>query len=88
MTYLDLQRKLHDQPFKPFRIRLVNNSTYDISEPWMITVGERSAIVVTQTRQDDHGYRLALDWRTISIAHIIEFQDLPSTPPQAKRKRA
>jgi hypothetical protein len=88
MTYLDLQRKLHDQPFKPFRIRLVNNPTYDITEPWMITVGESSAIVVTRVRTDDRGYHVAEDWRTISIAHILEFQDLPSAPPQAKRKRA
>ena len=86
MTYLDLQRKLNDQPFKPFRIKLVNGTTYDIAEPWMITVGESSAIVVTQSREDDRGYRTALDWRTISIAHIIEFQDIDA--PQPKRKRA
>ena len=36
------KRKSHDQPFKPFRIRLVNNTTYDITEPWMVTVGESS----------------------------------------------
>ena len=87
MTYLDLQRKLHDQPFRPFRMKLVNNTTYDITEPWMITVGETSAIVVTQSRQDDQGYRLATDWRTISIAHILEFQDLPEDK-RAKRKPA
>ena len=87
MTHLDLHRKLNDQPFKPFRIKLVNGTTYDIAEPWMITVGESSAIVVTQSRQDERGYRTALDWRTISIAHILEFQDL-DVPSQAKRKRA
>jgi hypothetical protein len=87
MTYLDIQRKLHDQPFKPFRLRLVNNTAYDITEPWMITVGESSAIVVTNTRQADHGYRLALDWRTISISHILEFQDLP-TEQKPKRRPA
>ncbi len=48
MTCLDLQRKLYDQPFKPFRMKLVNGTTYDISEPWMVTIGESSAIVLTQ----------------------------------------
>ena len=86
MTCLDLQRELHGQPFKPFRIRLVNNTTYDITDPWMITVGESNAILVTQTRQDDRGYRLALDWRTISIGHIIEFSDL-GEKKQSPRKR-
>ena len=77
MTYHDLQRKLHENPFKPFRIRLVNSSTYDIVEPWMVMVGESSAVVVTLARWDDKGYELALDWKTVSIAHMLEFSDLP-----------
>jgi hypothetical protein len=87
MTYADLQRKLYDHPWKPFRIKMVNGTTYDVTEPWMMTIGETSAIVVTQSRQDERGYRVALDWRTISIAHIVEFQDL-DTRPEPKRKRA
>ena len=86
MTYHDLQRKLHENPFKPFRIRLVNSSTYDITEPWMVTVGESSAVVVTQTRKDEKGYELALDWKTVSIAHMLEFSDLPEK--QRTRKSA
>jgi hypothetical protein len=50
MTYHDVHRKIDDQPFKPFGIKLVNNTTYDITEPWMVIIGESSAIVVTQTR--------------------------------------
>ena len=88
MTYHDLQLKLHDRPFRPFQIRLVNNSTYDVLEPWMITIGETSAIVVTQARKDDRGFELALDWRTISIDHILEFADLPIKPQDRKRKPA
>jgi hypothetical protein len=86
MTYHDLQRKLHENPFVPFRIRLVNNSTYDITDPWMVTIGESSAVVVTQVRKDDKGYELALDWKTISIAHMLEFSDLPTK--ERKRKLA
>ena len=87
MTYHDLHRKINDQPFKPFRVKLVNNTTYDVTEPWMVIIGESSAIIVTQTREDERGHRIALDWRTISISHILEFQDIDA-PPQAKRKRA
>jgi hypothetical protein len=86
MTYLDLQRKLHDNPFKPFRIRLANNTIYDVLEPWMITIGQSRAIVVTQVRKDDFGYETAMDWRTISIAHILEFSDLE--PRKRQRKPA
>ena len=87
MTSLDLHRKLHDQPFKPFRLKMVNNTTYDVWEPWMIIIGDRSAIVVTHTREDELGYKTAIDWRTISIDHILEFQDLEPSP-RSKRKPA
>jgi hypothetical protein len=29
MDYADLYRKVRDHPFKPFRIRMVNSTTYD-----------------------------------------------------------
>ena len=86
MAPRDLLSRLHDHPFKPFRLRLVNNTTYDITEPWMILVGRSSAVVVTQTRQDDRGYRMADDWRTISISHILELQDLNLRGNGSKRK--
>ena len=88
VTYLDLQRRIHDKPFRPFRIRLVNNTTYDITEPWMVTVGESSAVIVTRARTDDQGYQTALDWRTVSIAHMLEFSDLETKEQERKRKPA
>ena len=88
MTYHDLARKMSEVPFKPFRIRLVNNTTYDVTEPWMVTLGESSAIVVTQSRQDERGYRVALDWRTISISHILEISDIDEKQTPRKRKGA
>jgi hypothetical protein len=86
MTYVDLQRKLHENPFKPFRIRLVNSTLYDIFEPWMIIVGKTSAVIVTQVGKDDKGVRTADDWRTVSIAHMVEFSDLE--PKKRQRKSA
>jgi hypothetical protein len=88
MTYQDLQAKLHDNAFKPFRIRLVNNTTYDILEPWIITIGESSAIIVTHVRKDDRGYEVALDWRTISISHVFELSDIQIKDRDRKKKPA
>jgi len=88
MTYLDLQRRLHDKPFRAFRIRMVNNTTYDVTEPWMVMVGQTSAVIATRVRTDEYGYQTALDWRTIPIAHVLEFSDLETKEPQQKRKPA
>jgi hypothetical protein len=48
-------------------------------------VGESSAVVVTQVRKDDKGLETAEDWRTVSIAHMIEFSDLE---PKKRRRRS
>jgi hypothetical protein len=85
MTHHDVIRKLDDQPFKPFRIRLVNNTTYDILDPGMIIVGDSSAVVATQNIRDETGHRVTTDWRTVSIAHMLEFSDL-QTSRNGKRK--
>lgn len=87
MTYIDLQRRLHDHPFLPFRIRMVNSTIYDIHQPWMLTIGESSAVIVTQMRKDEKGYELAMDWKTVSITHMMELSDI-SPPKSATRKRA
>jgi hypothetical protein len=87
MTYRDLHRRLNDHPFRPFRIRMVNSTVYDIRQPWMVIVGESSAVIATDTRKDDRGIELALDWKTVSIQHMMEFTDLDVRSNGAKRKK-
>jgi hypothetical protein len=85
MTPPDVIRKLDDQPFRPFRIRLVNNSIYDIHDPGMIIVGDSSAVIATQNIRDEKGHHVTTDWRTVSIAHMLEFSDLQ---PSGNGKRS
>ena len=87
MTHHDLLRKLDDQPFRPFRIRLVNNTTYEIVDPGMVIVGDSSAVIATQNVRDAQGHRSTTDWRTVSIAHMLAFSDLPPRPNGSRRKR-
>jgi hypothetical protein len=63
-----------------------NSTIYDILEPWMIIVGETTAIIVTRVRKDDRGYDTALEWRTISISHILEYFDLDIRETQRASK--
>jgi len=87
VTYHDLYRRLNDHPFRPFRIRMVKSTVYDILHPWMVVVGDSSAVVVTQTRKDEQGAEIAADWKTVSIQHMMAFSDLPSRSNGAKKKR-
>ena len=65
---------------------MVNGTVYEIREPWMVLVGRSSAIVVTQT-QAEKGAEFADDWRTVSIAHMIEFSDPATRSNGARRKK-
>lgn len=86
MRYTDLLRKLNDSPFQPFRIRLSNNSTIDVLEPGSVIVGKSSAVVPMEIARDDKGFRVATDWKTISISHIVELVNIHIK--DGKRKRA
>lgn len=86
MRYTDLLRKLGDQPFQSFRIRMTNGSTIDVHEPGSIIVGRASAVVPTEIATDEKGYRVIANWKTIAIGHIVEFLDLRIK--ESRRKRA
>lgn len=84
----DLLRKLEDVPFKPFRLKMVNNVTYDVKDPGMVIVGDSSAVVATRDIRDAQGHLTTTDWRTIAISHILEFSDLEIKPSNGKKKRS
>ena len=87
MTHRDLLRKLNDRPFKPFRIRMVNSTVFDIREPWMIVPGDSSAIILANpVFREEKGYQVVHDWKTVSIHHMLEFSDLDARS-NGKRKR-
>jgi hypothetical protein len=66
---------------------MVNSPSYDILEPWMVMVGQSSAIVVTETLKDARGGEIALDWRTVSIDHMMKFSDLKARSNGSKQKK-
>jgi hypothetical protein len=82
----DLLNRLHDEPFKPFRVRLTNNSTIDITQSGLVIVGPTSAIMPIQIAKDDFGYTLVTQWRTVALSHMMEFTDIE--PPKATKKRS
>jgi hypothetical protein len=76
MSPQDLLNRLHDEPFKPFRVRWMNNTTIDITEPGLAIVGPTSAVMPILTAKDGMGYTLVTQWRTIALSHMMEFADI------------
>jgi hypothetical protein len=73
MRARDLLSRLQDQPFRPFRIHLSDGTKLDLNDPGMVVVGMSSAIVPIKWGKDEDGRKLALNWRTIALAHIVQF---------------
>jgi hypothetical protein len=88
MTDRDLLNKLHDNPFQPFRVKLSNNSTLDVLDPNTVVVGPSSAILPIESVLGDHGYYLVNRWRTVALAHIVEFIDIDPPKKDSRKKRA
>ena len=86
MAPQDLVNKLHDEPFKPFRVRLSNASTIDVLDAGSVIVGPTSAIMPLEYVEDD-GLRLVRRWKTVALSHMVEFIDLDIKGNGTKRRR-
>jgi hypothetical protein len=82
----NLLSKMHDQPFKPFRARLSNNSTIDVLDVGSVVVGPTSATMPLEYVDDEYGNKLVLRWRTITLNHIVEFVDIDTKRNGSKRR--
>lgn len=92
MTYPDLFNRLNDSPFHPFRVKLSNNTSIDVLDPGMIIVSPGSAVMPYETPYETHidenGFRVATRWKTVAVAHMVEFVDIDPPKTSSKRRRA
>jgi hypothetical protein len=86
MRVKDLLGRLRDMPFRGFRIHLSDGSAIPVTEPGMIIVGPSSAVVPTEFGTEQ-GERVATRWRTVAIAHMVQFSDLDEPISGKNRKR-
>jgi len=89
MTATDLNQRLYDQPFRPFRIHLSDGSTIPVTNSGTVVVGESSAILPVELGHDSAGFPLVKRWRTVALAHMVQFSDIdePDTGKRSKKRR-
>ncbi|MFL5242926.1 MAG: hypothetical protein ACJ8FY_12525 [Gemmataceae bacterium] len=76
----DIQRLLHEKPFKPFRIHLSNGRTHEVRHPELAMVGRTTMLIgkpapdLPPTAYDD--------FAIVTLLHINDVERLPGgTPP-------
>lgn len=89
MTAADINQRLRDLPFRPFRVHLSDGSSIRVTDATMVLVSESSAIIPTELGHDSQGYPLIKRWRTVALSHMVQFSDVdePIGGKQRKRKR-
>jgi hypothetical protein len=83
----DLLKRLSDRPFKAFRIHLSDRTAIDVPEPGMVIVGRTTAVLPTRFTRRGNSYRIAEDWRTIALIHIVQFSDLDEKTDGRRKRR-
>jgi hypothetical protein len=83
----DLNNRLHDQPFRPFRVHLSDGSLLEIPHAGMVIVGRSTAVLPSRFGTDDEGRPLAERWRTVDLVHVVQFSDLDEPVNGKERKR-
>jgi len=58
MSPADINQRLYDQPFRPFRIHLTDGSSLAVTNAGTLSVGETSAIVPVELGRDSNGHPL------------------------------
>ena len=86
MSPADINQRLYDQPFRPFRIHLTDGSSLAVTNAGTLSVGETSAIVPVELGRDSNGHPLVKRWRTVALAHIVQFSDI-GEPVMGKGKK-
>jgi hypothetical protein len=76
MTAVDLNHRLYDSPFRPFRIHLSDGSAIPVTNAGMVLVGPTSVILPTELGRDADGHPLVKRWRTVALAHMVQFSDI------------
>lgn len=89
MTATDLNHRLYDTPFRPFRVHLGDGSTIPVMNAGMVLVGESSAVLPTELAHDSDGFPLIRRSRTIALAHVVQFSDVdgPVSGKRPKRRK-
>ena len=72
----EIQARLRERPFLPFRIVTSSGQAYDVVHPDLVMVGRRSLYVGTASNENPSQFEQA---SRIAILHISDLQDLPAS---------
>ena len=79
VSQTDVLRRLREQPFVPFFIRLTNGSNHLVRHPEQAMVTSRS-IVIGIPRSEDGPRDEFRDYALVSLLHVVQIDPIASFP--------
>jgi hypothetical protein len=74
-TAADIQNRVRQRPFAPFRVVTSAGQTLDVTRPDLIMIGRRDLIIGATSTDDPTTYEQVT---RVAIMHVTALQDLPS----------
>jgi hypothetical protein len=79
VSQTDILRRLREQPFEPFFVRLTNGTTHAIRHPEQAIVTSRS-IVLGIPRSEDGPRDEFRDYALVSLLHVVQIDPIGTLP--------
>lgn len=67
----DLEKKLRQRPFAPFRMYLIDGATYDVRHPELVILGRRSLVLGLNRDPEATRYERTVD---VDLLHIVRVE--------------
>lgn len=77
-TPIDIQNRLHEQPFTPFALILTTREEYTIRHPEQVWV---TALHLYVSTAPDGAFPTSEQIRRVALLHVVELRELPALAP-------
>ena len=82
MQYEDIQRKLKQSPFKPFRLCLTDTASYEVRHPELLLLAQSFCVVGLI---DDPKQKVPKQVVEVDLFHVVRTEELNSAPASATK---
>ena len=69
----DVERKLRQRPFAPFRLYLTDGATFDVRHPELVMLGRRSLVLGLNRDPEATRYERTVD---VDLLHIVRIENV------------
>ncbi len=73
----DLAGWLDANPFAPFRLKLTNGETINVTKPQDMLTGLRTAVIAIPLESNPRYYH---HWKTVSLDHMVAIEPISPVP--------